>query len=246
MIQEHFALGSELRGDIEHGRDGALVITMDHTACRTERPRLYVAPMSAQRIPKWLRAVAGATAILWIIVSIYYWAGAGGVRSYGASTSFERQHDFALLRIDEGRAFRVDKHGVNITKYRRGTFPFCPLCGVNESAGTVMNLAQYRKGDWVYTDLTQPFDEAVNLKTGEVINLPEGEGQLEKLPPEFAARGLDFESANKLDAGRILTEFTPLSTINESCIVFNMAFLSIFAVLLVVGVVFAIRRPKEA
>ncbi|MDI3288787.1 hypothetical protein [Polyangium sp. 15x6] len=35
--------------------------------------------MSAQRIPKWFRAVAGATAVLWIIVSIYYWLGAGGI-----------------------------------------------------------------------------------------------------------------------------------------------------------------------
>ncbi|MDI1429686.1 hypothetical protein [Polyangium sorediatum] len=202
--------------------------------------------MSAQRIPKWFQAVAGATVALWLLVSIYYWAGAGGVRAHGASTSFERQHDFALLQIDDHRAFRVDKFGVNITKYRRGTFPFCPLCGVNESAGTVMNFAQYRKGDWVYTDLAQPFDEAVNLKTGEVINLSEGGGKLETPPPEFAARGLDFESANKLDEGRVLAEFTPLSTINESCIVFNMAFLLIFAALVVVGGVLVIRRPKEA
>ncbi|MDC3958775.1 hypothetical protein [Polyangium jinanense] len=202
--------------------------------------------MSAQRIPKWFRAVAGATAGLWIIVSIYYWLGAGGVRAHGASMSFERQHDFALLQIDDGRAFRVDKYGVSITKYRRGTFPFCPLCGVNESAGTVMNGAQYRKGDWVYTDYPQPFNEAVNLKTGEVIDIPAAEDQLEKPPSEFAARGLDFESESKLDAGRFLAEFTPLSTINESCIVFNMAFLLIFAVLLVVGIVLAIRRPKEA
>ena len=166
--------------------------------------------MSAKRVPAWYRVLAGSCAILWVAVSIFYWLGASGVRASGAKMSFERQHDFALLEIDGQRAFRVDKYGVSVTKYRRGTFPFCPLCGVNESAGTVMNLAGYRKGDWVYTAHAQPLNEAVNLKTGEVVDLPASGEELSKPPPEFVSRGLDFASANAIDAGVLSTTFAPL------------------------------------
>jgi hypothetical protein len=197
-----------------------------------------------RRFPSWYRATASAFVLLWGIVGAYYAIGASSVRASGATTSFDRSHDISLLKIDEHRAFRLDKYGASVTKYERGTFPFCPICGVFKPAGTVMNLAGYRKGDWVYTAHPQPFSEAVNLKTGEVVDLPADRGELSQPPPEFVARGLDFDKANAIDPSLIASTFTPLSTINESCVVFNMAFIAVFGALLLVGLVLAMRRPR--
>ena len=99
-----------------------------------------------KRFPRWYVVSASSCLILWLVVSLYYALGASGVKAFGATTSFDRSHDFSLFKIDEQRAFRVDKYGTSLTKYKRGSFPFCPLCGINESAGTIMNLAVYRKG----------------------------------------------------------------------------------------------------
>lgn len=196
-------------------------------------------------LPGWYRAVLPALVALWATVTGYYWLGASGVSASGAAVSFERQHDARLLRIDDGRAFRVDRFGVNVVKYTRGVFPLCPLCGLYESAGTVMNLAEYRRGDWVYGAHAQPFQEAVNLKTGETIDVPVGT-DLSQPPPEFVSRGLSFEPAHALKPEDVLASFPPLSTINESCVVFNLAFLVLVVPLLAFGLFRLLRGGKTA
>ena len=197
------------------------------------------------RFPKWYRAAVTGFMALWVAIGIYYWMGASGVRIGGMTASFERQGDSALLRIDGTRAFRVDRGELSVTRYRRAPFPFCPLCGVHEQAGTIMNLAGYRKGDWVYTSFPQPFVEAVNLATGETIDLPAGGGALTQPPPAFVARGLDFAPANAIDPDLIRASFPLLSTIHESCVVFNLGFLSVFAALTLLGVVLVASRRRR-
>lgn len=196
-------------------------------------------------LPPWYRAVLPMVLGLWVLVSAYYWLGASGVQASGASVSFDREHDFVLLRIDDKWAFKPDKYGVNVVKYERGPFPLCPLCGVYEPAGTVMNLAAFKKGDWVYVDMTQPFMEAVNLKTGETIDVP-AEGELKEPSAAFVAKGLTFDPELKVDRQALLTGLTPLSTINESCVVFNLAFLVLVVPLLVFGALKLLRRPAAA
>ncbi|MDD5305985.1 MAG: hypothetical protein PHU25_01565 [Deltaproteobacteria bacterium] len=200
--------------------------------------------MKTTRVPRWFWTVTVAAASLWLIVTLYYWLGASGVSASGAKISFDRKHDISLFKVDDTQALSVDKYGVGLVKYKRGMFPFCPLCGMNESSGTIMNGVRYRKGDWIYTDIAQPFKEAVNLKTGETVDLPDGSGTLAQPPADFVARGLDFAQGNAIDPESVSTSFVRLPTINESCVTFNAAFIIVFGVLLLIGGVFALRRPK--
>jgi hypothetical protein len=205
-----------------------------------------------KRLPDWYYSVAGLVLALWLGFNLYYRFGAEGVEVSGASVSFDRQYDRQLLRVNDQLAFIISSGYPSVVRYERGAFPFCPLCGIYEPAGTVVNGTRYRKGDWVYSDSVSGYgSDMVNLRTGEAIDVPEGEV---RDPREFdpatveayRARGLRFDPASALSPEQIAREFEAISTINESCVVFNAAFLLLLAVLLLSGIVLFLRGPRAA
>jgi hypothetical protein len=193
------------------------------------------------RLPQWFLTVMGLVVLLWAGVTVYYRLGASGVRvrAYGAAASFDRRFDRTLLKINDRYAMVASTVGSNpsVYRYERGMFPFCPLCGIYTMQGAGFG-ADYRKGDWIYGSQASPWGDAVNVRTGEVIDVPGSTGSLEENPPaEFKARGLDFAPADKLTPEAAIAGLEPLSTINESCLVFTVAFMLIAGLVLLIGLV---------
>ncbi len=182
---------------------------------------------------------------LFVLLNLYYRLGADGVSVSGADVSFERQRDVALFDAKNGYALLLTAPGViSLVKVERGAFPFCPLCGEWEPAGSVVNLVGYRKGAWLYSDQASPFSEAWNIETGESVDLDASLGSLQgHLPIELEAAGLDFDAEHRLTGAVVARDYPALSAIGESCVVFNMAFFLIFIVLMAIAVTFLLRRP---
>lgn len=197
-------------------------------------------------------AVSGLVLALWLAFNVIYRLGGEGIQFSGATTSFERQFDRAMFRLTDDLALTVGSSPGDsaVVRYARGMFPFCPLCGLYEPDGSVVNLARYAKGDWIYTDHPGgPFADGIDLRTGETFDVPDAELPRERpldwtpaALPAYAARGLTFEKDDELSAAKISARFAPLSTIHESCIVFNAAFVLIAIVLALTGGVLLLRR----
>jgi hypothetical protein len=203
-----------------------------------------------RRLPGWWIAVASLLLLLWATTTLWYHLGAKGVDFDSGSIDFQRQHDFKLFRLSDRAALLVGPGGfLSVVKYGRGMIPFCPLCGLYESRGSIVNLVRYHKDDWIYTDFPGPFSEIYNVKTGEAIDvkatLAPGESKLDLATiPEYRTRGLNSDVAYKITPGDVRRSWPTLSTINESCIVFNAAFLLLTGFWLVVGVLALLRRRR--
>jgi hypothetical protein len=223
--------------------------------------------MRTRRPPTWWAVVLVLLLALWVGVTFFYRRGASGVSvgagGGGSAISFDRQNDFALFKIDDKVGLVVNRDGsASVARYGRGTFPFCPLCGIYELQGSVVNLARYYRNGWVYTDYPGgPFAELYHVASGQTVDVarpvataaapaaapaaPAGADTAAVASlPDYARRGLTFDEANRLTPARIQELFQPLAAINESCVVFNAAFMLLAAVWLIIALVFVIRgRP---
>ena len=204
-----------------------------------------------RRPPSWWVAVLVPLLLLWVSVTVYYKQGASGIAFGGGEVSFERRFDFALFRIDDRSALLVTRDGsMSVVAYGRGAFPFCPLCGTYQPEGSIVNLARYYKDGWMYTDhLGGPFAELYHVPTGEKVQVERPPGiapgatdglDAAKLPA-YAGRGLTFEAQHRITPAVIEEKFPPLRAINESCVVFNAAFLILTILWLMVGLVTVVR-----
>jgi len=208
-----------------------------------------------RRPPSWWVVVMALLVALWIAVTVIYRQGESAVRfgQGGSGLSFERQHDIALFEIDARAALLVSQGGtMSLVKYGRARFPFCPLCGEHELRGSIVNLAHYYKDGWIYTDHPGgPFAELYHVASGEQVDVPRpagaAPGQVDASAlPEYARRGLTVDGAHRITPALIHERFPALSPINESCVVFNAAFMLLFAAWLAVGLVLAIRGRHVA
>ncbi len=173
--------------------------------------------------------------------------------SVGRSKVFDinREYDFQLYKINENTAFVVSRtNTVSVASYKQTIFPFCFLCGNFEINGTIVNVIEFIKDDWVYTKNRQPFYEGYNLKSGKTFDIPEEIESTENLDPErdvtlelkeikeYKTRNLTFSEEEKLDVEFVFKNFEKLSTLNESCLIFNAAFLIVIFLYLVFGLVY--------
>lgn len=201
--------------------------------------------------PDWYLALVGLITVLFVGTTVYYHLGAEGVRVKGATIDFSRKFDQRLFKLDGRRAYAVSARGggdafVSLVKYRRGTFPFCPLCGWNTPYGSVFNLADFRKGDWIYSRYTfagRPI--AYNLKTGETVKSAKTKELSASRAPEpadepfYVKMGFTFDESLKIS--RHLDPKQEISVINEGCIIFTAAFLFFYALFLLILPVLVIR-----
>lgn len=156
-----------------------------------------------------------------------------------------------LYRINDELAFEVQPeaefyNGVSIHGFEPTNKIIAILCGACQSNSETifMRNANYRQGDWVFTDFPQHESAAtdiVNLRTGETIdaNVPadfEYGDDLSKLP-EYQTRGLNKSGASKLTQDYVKANFQPLSSYTSRCAYFNLGFF-------VVGLLLAF--PKTA
>jgi hypothetical protein len=208
-----------------------------------------------RRPPAWWAVVMALLATLWIAVTVLYRQGESGVRfgTGGPGISFERENDYALFAIDERAALLVTKDAsMSLVEYGRGAFPFCPLCGTHELRGSIVNLAHYYKDGWIYTDHPGgPFAELYHVSSGQRIDVPRppgaAPGQTDaRTLPGYASRGLTIDAAHRITPALIHERFAPLSPIDESCVVFNSAFMLLAAVWIAVGLVLVIRGRRIA
>jgi hypothetical protein len=206
------------------------------------------------RFPSWFPASFGLLLAMWIGVSIFYHAGADGVR-FGRTSAvdFDREHDFALYKIDDEHAFLLmpDMGHVALVNYGKGVAPFCWLCGSYEPQGNVIDSFAFIRGDWAYgeSNYESSRPHAINLKTGETITLKLRSADSNPTDSEqFRKLGLvaSDEYRVSLNPALALAEREPLSTLNESCMIFNMAFLFLIALGLLLGAIFWIRSRSTA
>ncbi|MCK6513702.1 hypothetical protein L6R46_01410 [Myxococcota bacterium] len=192
-------------------------------------------------------------AALFVGLNLAYRAGADAVEFKGGVASFDREFDGALFGIDAKRAYRVSGSGdVAVVKIKPGTPPFRPVCGTTTLDGSLINLAMYQRGDWVYSGYPE-FDgvDAYNVRTGEALSVsaptPAPGSTTDPMNvPEYRSRGLTFTEANKLTLERIVRGHRQLASIEESCEVFNAAFFVLFAASAVVGLWLAARALRSS
>lgn len=198
-------------------------------------------------------AVNIVLAALFVGLNLAYRAGADAVEFKGGVASFDREFDGALFGIDAKRAYRVSGSGdVAVVKIKPGTPPFRPVCGTTTLDGSLINLAMYQRGDWVYSGYPE-FDgvDAYNVRTGEALSVsaptPAPGSTTDPMNvPEYRSRGLTFTEANKLTLERIVRGHRQLASIEESCEVFNAAFFVLFAASAVAGLWLAARALRSS
>lgn len=214
----------------------------------------------------WFVPVLGMVLVLWVSVNFLYATGAGGVRfARGASaTSFDRQHDVEVLSLREDAGLKLAPAGPlgpatswTLVRLEPASPPLCWLCGDRELAGTLMNEAAFRDGDWYYRAVpaeasvhgSSVFLEAervvaVNAATGEELKVAAGAGQAEK-SRLLASRGLAPDDAHRI-APADLERLRPASILQESCWTFNTAFLIALGGWGLVGLVARLRPRRSA
>ena len=198
-------------------------------------------------------AVNLVLAALFVGLNLAYRAGADAVEFKGGVASFDREFDGALFGIDAKRAYRVSGSGdVSVVKIKPGTPPFRPVCGTTTLDGSLINLAMYQRGDWVYSGYPE-FDgvDAYNLKTGETLSVSAPTPAPGKMSdpltiPEYRSRGLTFTDGNKLTPERIVRGHRQLASIEESCVVFNAAFFLLFGASAVAGLWLTARALRSS
>ena len=90
----------------------------------------------------------------------------------------------------------------------------------------------------------------MNLKTGETYDVPGiAEGTMKDInwsTVEFYLKnGLEINDNYRLKGENVEKEFTMVSTMNESCLIFNAAFYLVFAMLGIIALVYFIRAKKD-
>lgn len=169
---------------------------------------------------------------LWIIFILSY-----AVFHYGFRTGGAEQ----LYRINDRIAFEVQPESENYNKLSiQGFKPtgkiigfLCGECQTEDAAVFLAN-AQYRSGDWVYTDFPQHEQaqtDIVNLRTGETIEAKvpadfKFDDDLAKLA-EYRERGLIKSDEFRLTPDYIKTNFQPLSSFTTRCVYIHVLFLTV-------------------
>ena len=155
-----------------------------------------------------------------LVVTLSYKIGASDIRFIRAGytkISFNRGNDYQLYKINDSTAFNVRSDYISIVPYAKASVPFCYLCGEFVSNGTVINGVEFENGDLIYRKYLEfEGDDIFNIKTGKAS--------------EATNNNFPMDEEHKLTAEKIASRYKKLSTMNESCLIFNMAFILLFGI----------------
>jgi hypothetical protein len=203
--------------------------------------------------PKWFRQAFMIVLGLFISLNIFYAMGASGVLAGTSALDFARDFDYQLYEFKDDLGFSVDREGGRVEVVYIDTAPilFRPMCGTYQANGYPMPGADFRKGDWLYTEYPQYSDiDALNLQTGETYDVPgiakDTTAEIDWSTVEFYLKnGLEINDKYRLKGESVEKEFAMVSTMNESCLIFNAAFYFVFAMLGIIALVYFIRAKKD-
>ena len=189
---------------------------------------------------------------LFISLNIFYALGASGVLVGTSALDFARDFDYQLYEFKDDMGFSVDREDGRVEVVYIETAPilFRPMCGTYQANGYLMPGADFRKGDWLYTEFPQHGEvDALNLETGETYDVPGITPDTDRIDwstVEFYLKnGLEINDKYRLKGDNVEKEFAMVSTMNESCLVFNAAFYFLFAILGIIALVYFIRAKKD-
>jgi len=197
--------------------------------------------------------------ILWGAITLFYHLGASGVDFGGTTASFDREHDRKVLRIREGVGIAIhtddpQRARFDLMSVTRASFPFCPLCGTYTTDGAVVLDAAFHQGDWFYR---APYDGplapgarrenlrglAYNRATGQRVEAADGASASEQRK-QLDALHLDAADPHRITP-QSLAGMPALAMVQESCLVFNAAFLFVTGLWMLIGLVsWLVRRAR--
>jgi len=202
--------------------------------------------------PTWFRKCFIMLLGLFVSLNIFYALGASGVLVGTTALNFTRDFDYQLYEFKDDLGFSVDAADgqVNVVYIETAPILFRPMCGTYQASGYPMPGADFRKGDWLYTEFPQYADiDALNLETGETYNVPglsEDTTKIDWSTVEFYLKnGLEINDKYRLKGDNVEKEFEMVSTMNESCLVFNAAFYFLFAIMGIIALVYFVRAKKD-
>lgn len=196
-------------------------------------------------LPYWYRRIAGGVLAFMLAVELLYFFGASGFQYRGASFAFGRQHEYQLFAIDERRAFSVRQEHVELVEYRHDP-AFLGLCGLCARGKAILYRADFRRGDWVWSRYPD-FDgvDVYNLKTRRLYELdvpkPSSGVIAAEEVPFYVEHDFTFDDDDKLTADKVATDFKPISTAREMCVILNAAFTLVLVPMGVLGAVLLAR-----
>jgi hypothetical protein len=208
----------------------------------------------------WFLGVFVIIGGLWVVTLIAYASGAEGIsvrnRYTGqpATIDFMREHERPLVSLGDGVALELDANGpqlrATVVKVEPGLPGLGWVCGELDTAGGLA-MVTHRQGDWFFR---APSDESNNheavhgrrpesrafiltlaydRKTGERV-IVEPDTPLPAQAELLAARGLAVSEDARLTFPA-LTDLPVVSMQREGCVIFNVAFVLVTLLWLVLG-----------
>lgn len=172
------------------------------------------------KLPSWYTAIGYLLLIFFVVITLAYKIGASDIRFIRtgySKLSFDRSNDYQLYKINDSAAFSVRGNDFSIIQYTKAAIPFCYLCGEFTTDGSVLNGVEFQNGDLFYRKYIEfEGNDIFNIKTGEAF---EATNDVSNLP---------MDESYKLTAEKISANYKKLSVMNESCLIFNMAFIILF------------------
>lgn len=208
----------------------------------------------------WFSGVFAIIGGVWVVTIVAYAAGAEGIsfrnRYTGqpATIDFMREHERPYLGLSDGVALGLDTAGPHIRGSIVRLEPGLPVigwvCGSSDTAGGLA-MVTHRRGDWFYRE---PSDEsknheAVHGKRPEsrayilTIAYDRSTGERVIVEPDLpvaaqaellASRGLEVTDATRITL-ESLTDLPVASVQREGCAIFNLAFVAVSLLWLVLG-----------
>ena len=190
-------------------------------------------------LPAWYKLCSITAIAAMLLLQLYYALGFSGFSIDGNDFSFKRGYERQLYEINGKHAFSVSHSSVAVVKVG-DSFPLFRLCGACESRGSVLNLARYRKGSWVYTDMIFARGPiAYDTESGETFSLEAAPKKPGKVDPDdvpfYKEHGFTFDKEAIVDKEWVERKFKPLSTVHEMCTILQAAGFCILAIILLIG-----------
>jgi hypothetical protein len=218
-----------------------------------------LARIRRQFLGHWFVGVFAIIAVIWVITLVAYALGFKGVSfrnkftGQDATIDFMRQHDRVFLQLADDVGLELNPGGPHlsgtIVKLSSGLPGLCWVCGDHETAGGIA-IVDYRLGDWLFR---APFDNSKNSEVEHgrpesrafilTIAYDRASGERVQVAPtaDLAAQQLALSTRGLVpsDAARIdpenLADLPVVSMQREGCVIFNMAFVAVTLLWLVLG-----------
>lgn len=206
----------------------------------------------------WFTFILALVVALWVITATAYYLGFSGLRfrnrftGQDAVIDFMRKYDRPVVELGPDVGLELDQRGTGlhaaIVRLEDAPFFLCWVCGRKQLHGGIA-MVDYRQGDWLYRapeDLSTN-SEATRGRRREsreyirtvAYNRATGERLIGEIDVASQARLLAEKGLAPTDATRLspaaLADLAPASMMREGCMVFNLAYIAVLLLWLVIA-----------